>query len=444
MSKTITPENITEELAATRQKAAEAFATAENKKAELIKAGVNLMDPAHQDKFDEVDGLYKAYDTLRDEGLQMEEKLSTLQRIDGYGTRGDSPLPRADRGRLDERGGHRSIGERLTSSEQYKNFGANAFTSDIAFSSAMARGFDRPIEIATRDELKALLALQRFGATAITGSSATSGGPFIQNELMPGYIAFLRKNPTIASIVGQGVTDSDVVEYVKQTAVTNAAAETAEGVAAPEATYAFSTETTNVQEITHWVPITRRAMADAGQLQSIAENNLGMDIYDRLDTQLAAGGGGGDLTGIYNVSGIGTQPLGGDVRADAVHKAMTQIRVAAGVLMEPDYIGMHPNDWQKLRLEKDANGAYLFGPPNADITPSAWGFPVIPSTVFTAGTPLVGNFARSATLWLREGLSIQAGLNADDLTKRRMTLIAALRAAFAVTRPGGFCSVTGF
>ena len=69
---------------------------------------------------------------------------------------------------------------------------------------------------------------------------------------------------------------------------------------------------------------------------------------------------------------------------------------------------------------------------------------MVTSTVFTEGTVLAGAFERSARLWLREGLAVTSGLDGNDFTKRRVSLLAAMRVAFAVTRPGGFCTVTGF
>jgi HK97 family phage major capsid protein len=150
------------------------------------------------------------------------------------------------------------------------------------------------------------------------------------------------------------------------------------------------------------------------------------------------------LTGIYNTAGINTRALAPDSRADAVHKAMTQIRVAAGVLLEPDAIGMHPNDWQDLRLEKESSGAYLLGPAGMAGDKQVWGMPVVVSTVFTDGTPLVGNFFRGATLWLREALEVTTGLSGTDFTQRRVSILAALRAAFAVGRATAFTTITGF
>lgn len=439
----LTSENVRAELKKVEADAATAFAAAEQMKADMVEEGINPL--TDEDAFNKVDEAYKAYSIKAEEADVLKGRLTRLAEIDGVTQPQAGQAPQ--RPVYGEDGSRRvlSPGARFVGSESYKALHeAEIFRSEASFNSAMARGLERPVEVLSRDELKAIHAAMRMGATTVTGGGATSAGPFIQADLIPGFIAFVRKIPTLAALVGQGETDSDVVEYVTQSAPTNAAAETAEDSAAPESALPYATNTENVREITHFVPVTLRAMADFGQIRTIVENELGIGVIDRLDTQLASGDGAGqNLTGIYNASGINTRALGGDSRADALHKAITQIRVAAGVLSEPDAIGIHPNDWEQLRLEIDAQGRYLLGPAGMEVN-GIWGVRAVMSTVFTDGTPLVGDFARSARLWLREGLAVTSGLDGNDFTQRRISLLAAMRVAFAVTRAGGFTTVTGF
>lgn len=446
MGKTLTPENVRDELQQVEAKAADAWAKADGLRSAAIDEGVNLLEDA--DAFAKVDEAFKEYDALAANAEELRGKIGELDGIDARYRNGANggglPLGNADR--LGEQNvAQMTAGQRFVASAEYEAFrDSGAFQSEAAFASAMQRGLERPVEIMTKAEMGALLQAQRFGATTVTGGGATSAGPFIQNDLQPGFIEYIREQPTLASIVGQGETDSDTVEYVTQSAPDSNAAATAEDTAANESTYTFATQTTQVRELTHYVPVTLRAMADNGQIRSIIENELALDTFDLLDTLVATGDGTGEnFTGIYNAS-ISTLARGADNQSAALHKAMTTVRVAAGVLMEVDYIGLHPNDWQKVRLEEDGQGNYIFGPPAIAGPKQVWGIPVVSSTVFTEGTPLVGNFRRSARLWRREGLSVTTGLNNDDFTKRRVSLLAAMRAAFAVTRPTGFCSVTGF
>ena len=445
MSKSLTSENVREELRKIEALAATAWAKADKMRADMIAEGVNPLTDA--DALAKIDAAYKEYSTLASEAREAEAALARLTAYDTMAkpnAASHAPERAANRGGS---GSPRSIGYRVTEAAQVAEFQASLRKSLDSHGDAIAyqfatQGFAEPAQLMSRDEMAQF---HNYLATTVTGGGATSAGPFIVNDLQAGYVPYARKQPTLASMVGNGSTDSDVVEYVTQTAVSTGAVETAEDSAAPESTISFATNTTNVREITHFVPVTLRAMADAGQLRTIVEQDLLAGVIDRLDTQIFAGGGTGqDLTGITITSGINTQPLGGDTRLDCLHKAITQIRVAVGVLSEPDYIGMHGNDWQKIRLEKDSDGAYLMGPPGMSGERQVWGVPVVVSNVFTAGAPLVGDFGRSARLWIREGVSVNAGLDGNDFTKRRISLLAAMRIAFAVTRPAGFSAVSGF
>lgn len=439
-------------LTAVREKeseAARAYAAAVKMQEGMVAEGVNLL--TDEENFEKLNEAYKAHGLLAQEVEQMKDRMTVLQGhtvapagLGGGG--GIIRLPAPGAGGLGSDTIF-SLADKFTSSKEFKDVADLARAKgDAQFVSAFkdSNPFEAGVPVLSRRELQSLLMGGRFGATAITGGSSTSAGPFIQNDLQAGYVEYIRKTPTLASVVGRGETDSDVVEYVTQSAPTNNAAPTAETNDAGESAYPFATATTNVQEIVHYVPVTRRAMADAGQIRTIIEGDLVTDALDKLDDQLATGLGTGDeLEGIY-VAVTQAQALGGDSRADALLKAITKVRVAAGVLMDCDYIGIHPNDYQALLLETDANGQYLMGPPNMPGSRSAWGVPFLVSTVFTGGTPLPGNYARGARLWMRSGVEVLAGLNDDDFVKRRISLMATLRAAFKTIRPTAFCEVTGF
>lgn len=436
-------ENVLQAIRTAEQEAATAYAALEKVKADVVSSGVNPI--ADTDAFNKIDEAGKVYDTKAQEVEDLKGRLASLTHLEGLGA------PAASGQRLPAPGGGGGapdtlfqIGARVTNHELYKN--AQKLAADVgdaSFSATLKDAFAGGIQLLKRSELMAMVQ-GRYGATAITGGGATSAGPFIQNDLQPGFVEYFRKTPRISQVVSQAETDSDVVEYVGQSAPTNAAAPTAETNNAAESAYPFATLTTNVQEIVHYVPITRRAMQDAGQMRSIVEGELLIDLVDKLEDQCATGLGTGDeLEGIYTAVSQ-AQALGGDSRPDAVHKAITKIRVAAGVLMDPDYIGIHPNDYEQLVLETDAQGRYLLGDPNVSGPRSVWGVPFIVSTVFTEGTPLVGNYFRGARLWTRSGAELLSGLNDDDFVKRRISLMATGRWAFKTIRPTAFCEVTGF
>lgn len=433
-----TTDTMRETLRATEAQAAEKYAAFVTMRDGMLAEGINFLED--RDSFAKVEEAHKEYGTLADQAAEQRQSLASM---DGWDRPSARPFRSPTPGR--EAGSPLTMGQRFVQSEGYQRLKAMGAFESVATFMAQAPTAFGIVELATRDALAEAIQLMRPGATTITGGGATSAGPFIQNELMPGFVAYARKRLMLASMVGAGRTDSDVVEYVRQTAVSTGAVETAEDTAAAESTIAFETLTTNVREITHYVPATNRAFADAAQLETIVNQDIGDGVLDRVDTEIISGGGTGqDWTGIYNASSIGTQALGADTRLDALHKAITAIAVAAGVLDDADYIGMHPNDWQKIRLEKDLSGQYLMGPAGMEGAKQAWGVQVVTSTAFTEGQPIAGAFERSSRLWIREGLQVTTGLNSDDFIKRRVSILGVIRAAFAVQRPGGFCVVTGF
>jgi HK97 family phage major capsid protein len=167
----------------------------------------------------------------------------------------------------------------------------------------------------------------------------------------------------------------------------------------------------------------------------------------RLENQVMAGNGSGDnLLGIINTPNILSQAKGEDSVADAVHKAMTQIRLG---YVEPTGVALYPTDWEKVRLSRDegggkaGTGAYLYGAPAQAGIEQLWGKPVAVTAATGAGTAVVGAWYW-ATLWLREGIQVLASdSHADFFIKNLIAILAEMRAGFGVQLPPAFCKVTG-
>ena len=73
---------------------------------------------------------------------------------------------------------------------------------------------------------------------------------------------------------------------------------------------------------------------------------------------------------------------------------------------------------------------------------AVWGVPAIPSVALPQGQALVGAFAQSCQLFIREPLT--AGMtdsDQDDYVKNRVTIRVEMRAGFAVLRPAGLALV---
>lgn len=240
-----------------------------------------------------------------------------------------------------------------------------------------------------------------------------------------------------------GETDRDTVEFYEETTFTNAAAETAEGSAAPESALSFTLRSFPVREISTFIPITRRSLEDNAGLQSYVEGRLGHMIDLRRSGQLMAGNGTTpNLKGILSTSGIQTQAKGSDPTPDAVYKAMVLARTTGDA--EPTGAVFHAQDWQDVRLLRTIDGVYIWGAPSDAGPDRIWGLLARISNSITQNTGLVGGFRPYAQLFMRKGATIEVSTeHSTFFTERKAAVLIYERLALAVYRPAAFVTITG-
>lgn len=302
--------------------------------------------------------------------------------------------------------------------------------------------------------------------TLITGASSTSGGAFVRNDLYAPTVDLIgERELTVADLVTQGTTSSDTVDYVRVTSKTNNAAATAEATTAaagaisgaspgpytvatpsgmkPESAMGLEIVNTAVKTIAHWIPITKRAAADAGQVRTLIDNFLLYGLAEELEDQILNGDGTGEnFTGILQSSPLTVGSAGTDI--DAIVDAIAAVRVTGR--RKPNALVIHPNDWYSTGFltAKDTQGNYLIGDPRASVEQlnSLWGLKVVVTEAMTQNTALVGDF-RQAVLWKREAPSILVSdQHADFFTRNLLAVLAERRDAFGVLDPQAFCTVT--
>lgn len=300
----------------------------------------------------------------------------------------------------------------------------------------------------------------------ITGTSSTSGGAYVVNDRFSQTVDLIgERELTVADLVTKGSTNSDTVEYVRVTSKTNAAAPVAEASSAaaptapgtagalvldanggykPESALALEVVATTVKTIAHWLPVTKRAASDAGQVRTLVDSFLAYGLREELEDQIVAGSGVGEnFTGILN-SGIQTVGSAG-TDIDAIVDAIRAVRVTGR--RRPNGLVIHPNDWYStgFLLAKDGvSGGYLIANPAAGVDQlnTLWGLRVVVSEAVTEGTALVGDF-RQAVLWEREGVNVMVSdQHADFFIRNLLAILAEMRAAFGVLDPQAFCTVT--
>jgi HK97 family phage major capsid protein len=290
--------------------------------------------------------------------------------------------------------------------------------------------------------------------TLITGGSDTSGGALVVNDyigMQVGLGAFQRPL-TVRDIVTNGTTTSDTVEYVRVTSTTNNAAPVAESTTTadpgamtaangvkPESAMALQKVTETVKTIAHWLPATKRALSDAGQVRTLIDQFLRYGIEEELEDQIISGNGSGEnFTGIASTSGVQAQAWDTDVLT-TTRKARTKVRTVGRSI--PTAYVLNPSDWEMIDLLQDNDARYYFGGPARLGQPTLWGLPVIESEAVPAGTGYVADW-RKAVLWDREDASITVSdSHANFFIRNMVAFLGEMRAAFGVLQPNAFVSI---
>jgi HK97 family phage major capsid protein len=317
-------------------------------------------------------------------------------------------------------------------------------TGDGEFGNWLKQFKDRPPNIAEvgkspRVELKTLL----------TGVSDTSAGALTRTDYKPILDMFYQRPLTIRDLITVGQTDSDLIEYVRVTGVTNNAATVAEATATsdgtgekPESAMALAKVTTGVKTIAHWMPATTRALSDAAQIRTLIDSFLRYGLDEELEDQILNGDAAGEnFDGITHVSNTTAQAFDTNVLT-TTRKGRTKVRIT-GRARATAYV-MNPLDWEAIDLLQDNEARYYYGGPQGMGTPRLWGLPVVESEAQTQGQAIVADW-RLAILWDRMQAAISvSNSHADFFVRNLVAILAEMRAAFGVIRPQAFvlCDLT--
>lgn len=274
------------------------------------------------------------------------------------------------------------------------------------------------------------------GPMAAITSDGASSGDLIVPDRKGDIVLQPRQRLRVRSLLGQGRTSSNVVEYPRQVTRDNQAATAAEATLKPESNYAFEAVQTPVQVIAHWIAVTKQAMDDADQLQTTIDGELRYGLAYEEEQQLLLGDGtGSNLLGLipqataYDATG---EPVGA-TKFDLLLRGIAQAEAAN---LPATGIVVNSADWYRLQGLKDTQERYIGSGPMGSVMPSAWGLDVVPSNSMPAGKFLVGNFANAATVYDRmQPVVLISSEDRDNFVKNMLTVLCEERIALAVRRP---------
>lgn len=189
--------------------------------------------------------------------------------------------------------------------------------------------------------------------------------------------------------------------------------------------------------------VSKQLMADGPALAAYINQRLvyGVDLV--VEDELVSGDGSTNhLLGIFAAGQYTPHdattddlPAKSATLFDLILHAKTKVEQA---FYRPNVILLNPVDWSRLQMEKNSSGDYYLGHP-ASIAPKAlWGLPIWPTPAIPQKKFLVGDFTQAATLWPRQGMTVEMfEQDMDNVQKNLVTIRAERRLGFGVERPKG-------
>lgn len=263
-------------------------------------------------------------------------------------------------------------------------------------------------------------------------NTLTSADAISPPDRRAGIVAGAYQPLTLEQFLTTVPTSAGTIEYTRETAFTNSAAETAEGVAKPESALTWELVSMPISTVAHWIKISRQLAADAPALAAYVNNRMRYGVDRRVELQLAVGNGvapnisGVMDTGNFTAHGYAAANLGATFAALVLIRKMMADSAAAGY--PPDAILMNPADWATIEVSMLTTAAAqtLYSIAEGG-TPRLFGLPVIQSVGMTADTVAVGAFRTAYTIYNREGTVIDMSESDGDNFKMNLVTIRAER-----------------
>lgn len=280
----------------------------------------------------------------------------------------------------------------------------------------------------------------RVQANTITGQSgspAVNSDTLVPADRLSGIVPGAFRSLRVKDVLPVGTTTSNAVEYTRELAFTNNAAETAEGAQKPESVLTFELVTANVATIAHFIKVSKQVLEDAGALEAYIDNRLRYGVELRYDNQLLNGNGTGqNISGITNTGNHTVfTPATGENALDNINRAIQAVQVADYM---PTGIMLNPADWHAIeRLKVGASDdRYIIGDPAAAMGPRLWGLPVVVTNNLASGKVIVGDFQNAYQVFDRSGVVVEMfEQDTDNVQKNLLTVRAEARGTLATFVP---------
>lgn len=274
-----------------------------------------------------------------------------------------------------------------------------------------------------------------FFHAALTSDSTAAGGT-VPVQRLDGIFVAQQRQLTIRDLMTSLPADTGSIEYVREKTATFTAAPVAEGTQKPQSTFELELMTAKIITIAHWAHASIQILSDMPQLQNYLDTRLRFGLRYKEEQQLLMGSGtGGNLSGMYTLAQAFSAPFdppGTETMLDTLRLAIAQLEnnsyAANGIVM-------HPLDWARIELLKDADGKYLLSAADRSAG-SVWGVPVVKSLGMTIDKFLVGDFRAAGFILDRQDPTVDIALtDQDDFVKNLCKIRAEERVGLVIQQP---------
>lgn len=269
-------------------------------------------------------------------------------------------------------------------------------------------------------------------------------------EIKEGY----RRPMTIWDLFNHETTDKDSVTWFVEGALDGDAGMTAENAAFSQLHVNDPVAVTApLKKVTALWKQTDEILSDAPRFVSHVNARAGYRLDCVVEDQLLAGSGSGaNLTGLTNVTGIGTASAEAfnmafiesllDERTK-IRKATPNFNVDTLLLADEDYDAL-------MKLKNNADQYVLGGPTGfvygqgVSIGKNLWNtITMVPTPALTSGTAILGAFKAGATVYEHvTGRRFDVGYDGEDFSHGRVSFRAYQRLCLAVEYPAAFTKYT--
>ena len=269
-------------------------------------------------------------------------------------------------------------------------------------------------------------------------------------EIKEGY----RRPMTIWDLFNHETTDKDSVTWFLEGALDGDAGMTAENAAFSQLHVNDPVAVTSpLKKVTALWKQTDEILSDAPRFVSHVNARAGYRLDCVVEDQLLAGDGtGANLTGLVNVSGIGSASAEAfnmdfiesllDERT-TIRKATPNFNVDTLLLADEDYDAL-------MKLKNNADQYVLGGPTGfvygqgVSIGKNLWNtITMVPTPALTSGTAILGAFKAGATVYEHvTGRRFDVGYDGEDFSHGRVSFRAYQRLCLAVEYPAAFTKYT--